>query len=433
MSEKRRFKEFVKAIFPSAHSIYRAWAHRFYWWKRRHIVRETRDNYAKVIKEVQVRHSEGRKIKVLFLFPESSKWKCQSLYDALKASPDFDPLVALTCMDIDVLVSRDERAKRYRDRQSFCEERGLNYVEAYSVAEDRTLGLEIFKPDIVFYPMPWNITECQRPEVVSHFALTCYIPYYIVCHEAAYMDACMPVHIYGYRYFTTSETWCEFFRKNTLGIPRAGELIGLGHPMLDCYADAAKEFDRSDLVIYAPHFSILDVNERYSTFLENGKTILDYAKRHPDISWCFKPHPSLRYTLEKEAGWSREEINVYYGEWEKIGLVCYTGDYPELFKHSRAMITDCSSFLMEYSAVNRPLIHLIRKDSLYQVARPCNRLFNSFYKVCDNKELEQTLKNIIEDYKDPHAAEREVAIKELNLWHVRCADNIVKYLKELVA
>ena len=59
--------------------------------------------------------------------------------------------------------------------------------------------------------------------------------------------------------------------------------------------------------------------------------------------------------------------------------------------------------------------------------------FDSFYKVRNIDELKQVLKDVVEDFKDPHAAAREAAIKDLNLWHVQCADNIARCFLEMVA
>lgn len=365
----------------------------------------------------------------MFLMGTTSKWKCQTLYKALEASGDFEPFVALSRMDIEAEMSHDEFLGRLEEKRAFCRQNGLTFVEAYSIEANKPLELSAFSPDIVFYPVPWSIPENQSPQLVSNFALTCYVPYYVVCHDGAEMDSQQELHTLVFIYFTSNRYWSDFFNRKRYGWPIAGTFVGVGHPMLDCYAEAEKQFSRNDYVIYAPHFSILDIAERYSTFLENGWFILEYAKTHPDIKWCFKPHPTLSFALAKYAGWTQEQIEAYYAEWRKVGKVCLSGDYPALFLQSRALITDCSSFLMEYSAVNRPLIHLTRRDSIYKVAKPCRRLFGTFYKAGNRKELERALKVVLEDGEDPQADEREVAIRELNLWHVRCANTILNYLR----
>ena len=433
MFSKCSINKVLDVCAPSIHATYTKLKNFYHWWQNRSLIQKTKEKYGETLSQVRRKYAAGRPIRVMFLLFESSKWKCQALYDALEASPDFEPFVALTRMDVgrDFVSALEEFAPRITQSREFCVKRGVRFVEAYSLSEAKPLDLAVFHPDIVFYPSPWNMPQCQMPDKMACSALTCYIPYYVVCHDAAIVDAQRPLHFLVYRYFTTNDSWCGFFLSKSHGFPYAGEFVGIGHPMLDCFAKASKAFSQGDIVIYAPHCTILG-GLKYSTFLENGDFILEYAKHHPEVQWCFKPHPLLRRNLHKEAQWPEEKINAYYDEWEKIGMVCYTGDYPELFLRSRALITDCSSFLMEYSAVNRPLIHLIRKDTLYRPAQPCERLFDSFYKVHGIDELAKTLKSVIEDFQDPHAAAREAAIKDLNLWHVRCADNIVKYLREIL-
>ena len=63
-------------------------------------------------------------------------------------------------------------------------------------------------------------------------------------------------------------------------------------------------------VIYAPHWSIDDNRTNYATFEWNGKYILEYAKKHPEIKWIFKPHPSLKLRLETQKIMTNEEIEI---------------------------------------------------------------------------------------------------------------------------
>jgi hypothetical protein len=402
---------------------YRYWTE---WWSERHSIQETRKNYRDVLQRLKKRRD--RPLKVLFLFTESSKWKYQSLFDAMAASKVFLPMVAFTKADVDASLGDVEFAKRLELSKAFCKSRGMRYVEAYSVERGEAEDLSKFSPDLVFYPLPWYLPERHTPKMVSKFALTFYVPYYLVCHAAARQDSQTALHRYIFGYFVQNQYWTKYFTSRRFGFPIAGHLIGLGHPALDSYADVDSGFARNDTIIYAPHWSICGLGERYSTFLETGKEILDYAQSHSELKWCFKPHPTLRSVLKEYAHWSDSEINAYWSEWEKIGEVCTDGSYPALFKRSRAMITDCSSFLVEYSAVDRPLIHLISPDSVYEAAKPCRKLFDSFYKVHDVGQLRKTLSLVIEDFRDPKATLRREAICELNLWHSHCADTIAQYL-----
>ena len=432
MNIPEEFKSSVRKMFPNLYAFYVQFRHHQKWWKYRGLIRNTKENYKAAVERVSSKISHGQKVRVLFLISECSKWKCQSLYDQFSRSAEFEPIVVFTRTDMQDGTPKEYLVDRFEQLRSFFGKRGVRYVEAYSIDEDKAIDLTMFNPDIVFYSTYWLIPECQQPQEVSKYAITCYVPYFLVCHDAAQIDAQRLAHLLVYRYFATDKTWIDYFRRKSWGLPYAGEFIGLGHPMLDVFAEAKREFGRDDLVIYAPHFSILNYGEQYSTFMETGRFILDYAKLHPEINWCFKPHPHLRRILVSVAKWSKEDVDAYYGEWETIGSACYDADYPSLFMRSRALITDCSSFLMEYSAVNRPLIRLVRNDSKYKTAKPCQRLFDSFYNVWNLDELRGTLKLILEDFSDPHVREREAAVSALNLWHVRCAEKIVSYMREIL-
>lgn len=430
MPISEKYKAAVRKGFPNLYSFYVHLMHHLRWWKCRDLIRETKDNYKYVLQRVSNKFSKDEPIRVLFLISECSKWKCQSLYDQFSGSDEFEPIVVFTRTDMQDGSPKEYLIDRFEQLRSFFGKRGVRYVEAYDIEEDKAIDLAVYNPDIVFYSTYWLIPECQQPQFVSKYALTCFVPYFLPCHDAAQLDAQRLVHLLVFRYFAIDKTWIDYFKKKSWGCPYAGEFVGLGHPMLDMFAQAQRDFYRNDLVIYAPHFSILNYGEQYSTFAETGRIILDYAKLHPEISWCFKPHPHLRRILVDVAKWTKAEVDAYYADWEKIGIACYDADYPSLFMRSRALITDCSSFLMEYSAVNRPLIHLVRSDTKYGVAKPCMVLFDSFYTVSNLKELGDALKLVVEDFNDPKVQERESAVNTLNLWHVKCSEKILSYLKK---
>lgn len=71
-------------------------------------------------------------------------------------------------------------------------------------------------------------------------------------------------------------------------------------------------------IIYAPHHSFTD-GMHFATFLENGKFILELAKKYKNkTTWLFKPHPKLEYALIKENLMTEDEVRQYYKEWEKL-------------------------------------------------------------------------------------------------------------------
>jgi hypothetical protein len=382
----------------------------------------------------------GTKIKVLFIVSEIAKWKEQSLYEAMARSEDFDPVVAISAyngqsegqvpndMLEDVLLA----AERFFDRM------GDRHVRAVKIAEGRRVfsDLSEFNPDIVYYTEPWMERENhQTPEWVSRFALTCYSPYYVPNYSSL-KEACkLPLHRFLWNYYCMSESEAKYFAdayRPFKNFRTTTSFAGVGHPALD-YFHLHKKCTGSKIVIFAPHCTIAGGTptwiHHYGTFRWSGDFILEYAKSNPEIKWVFKPHPQLRYGIKRAGLMSDEEIDAYYSEWRRIGTVCEDSDYQELFLDSFAMITDCGSFLSEYGATERPIIHLISSDNKYKPLSSLTGLYDTYYKVHNTNELITTLKMVIERREDPMRERRVEALKSTGMIGVNASEEIIRHLR----
>ena len=123
-----------------------------------------------------------------------------------------------------------------------------------------------------------------------------------------------------------------------------------------------------------------------------------------------------------------EEIENYWNEWKNIGLVYEGGDYMDLFANSKAMISDCGSFLTEYLLTNKPLIRLVSKN-----ACPYNpsakKVVSAYYSASNLEELYKLLDKVILKNEDTMQDKREEIIKELHLNSNNAALNILNDLK----
>ena len=97
-----------------------------------------------------------------------------------------------------------------------------------------------------------------------------------------------------------------------------------------------------------------------STFKDNYKKFLEFAKEHEEYSFVLKPHPALRNACLN----SGIDYDGFIREWNNLpnASVYDKGNYFDLFKSSDVMITDCSSFLAEYFPSENPIIFLNRPD-----------------------------------------------------------------------
>ena len=382
--------------------------------------------YRKRLQEVRAAYLE-RPVRVLFSVNCLAKWKMQTLLDKMKGDKRFEPVVAITIMDAEnglpVECKKDVLASLGR----FFKSQNVPVVCAYDCEKNAAVPFQDFHPDIVFYQQPWGIAKCQQPQSVARYALTCYVPYFVVNYGGFDFDCELLFHRVLWRHFILNELWAKAFMDDQRWYGRAGKVIATGHPMLDLFNARKGDASEKRYVIYAPHWSC-NTGEHFSTFLENGRLMLEFAKSHSELNWVFKPHPTLRRTLVELCSWSAAAVDEYYSEWERIGIVCLDGNYVDLFRDSKAMITDCASFLIEYACTGNPIIHLISSNARYRPHPISERLFASYYQVNNWDEFRTALEEVVVRSNDYKRDERLANVKEMKLCDTCAAQNIVDYL-----
>ena len=158
---------------------------------------------------------------------------------------------------------------------------------------------------------------------------------------------------------------------------------------------------------------------------------MNFAKQHPEIKWAFKPHPTLKVIL-RSIGWPEKMVENYYSEWEKIAKCCYDASYIDLFNESRALITDCASFLIEYFCTGKPIIHLLPLNSRIRPARPSAEIFNTFYQVRKQRDLKKYLDDVILKGNDRNLNERLELLQKSGLKDSNAAKNIIDDLTKSI-
>ena len=382
-----------------------------------------------------------RKIRVGFLVSEIAKWKGQTLYDYLATSADFDPIIYVFPSHRELMEELPSLNSILTSKTDYFKNSGMAVENIWDSEVSQQVLARQIDSDIVFYQQTWDIPPAPYLKAIAPKALTFYFPYYLVNNSIPQLEIGMYLHHYVYRYILLNEEQVNLYKPLVSSFHYAGKMIGLGHPCIDVFYLNRGYKATKNYVIYAPHFSFKgnrrQDNELFyysSTFLEQGRLILDYAKRHPEINWVFKPHPRLKMELFDQNVWQKEEIDEYYREWERIGIACYDSHYADLFLESKAMITDCSSFLTEYSCTGKPIIRLIPDEG--RTLPPPNpilvQLYDSYYKVYNNTELLNVLDVVVIQEKDPRKEERLKCIREVHLADHYAAKSITEYLRLLL-
>ena len=393
-----------------------------------------RRRYWLSVQRIRAKAANG-KIRVLFLNSETSKWKCQSVYRKMEESGLFEPIVGITALGEQSSCTDSQLDNVFAKSELFFDALGDRHVRTVDLHPRRYKDLVEFAPDVVFFPEPWATLPPQTTEHVSQFALTCYVPYFVFVQSNPEKHCNLEMHRTLSRYFVLNEDITKAYAKKHSWLRQSFDFVITGHPALDGISgpDLA---NGNGYVIYAPHHSVWTepkgLSIPISTFLSTGDVVLDYAKNHPEIKWAFKPHPRLRKTLADDHFWPKERIDAYYQNWETLGMVCYDGSYPGLFKQSRAMITDCDSFLAEYGATGKPIIHLMRKDMRPHYHPYIADLLECYYQVFSVEDMLGTFEQVLEQRNDPKKDVRIAALRKAGLYGVDAAQNIVDYLRKLL-
>jgi len=374
-----------------------------------------RRNYSRKIK--QLRRAQ-RIIDVAFFVDENQKW-AGALYKKFAADPKFRPRVFIT----------SDGHNRSGDNLKFFKDRDYDVVDASNGDLGGGLRDNI---DVVFYQQPWySLDGPLHPANMSSRAVCLYFPYATTTtiENDGIWTQCVGWWKSLYKHFVFNNALHEQFARRGVG-----NTIPVGHPKMDAYGAPIKKSpwkSEKIRIIYAPHHSFLEKHlVNFGTFRWNGKQILDLAKKTAGTTeWIFKPHPRFKIGILEAEIMTEREIDAYYDAWEKIGQICDTGDYFDMFRASNMMITDCDSFLVEYLPTNRPVIHLIPKDDAgwSELSRQASK---HYYKARNMEQFMEYFDMLTKRGEDPM---KELRAKDCADWSFNASEKIYNYVKEMVS
>lgn len=327
------------------------------------------------------------KIKVAFLCNLSATWSCDKLYNILLNSEKFDPYIIVHHFYNGTPKTIEEAVN---EAYNFFENKGYKVLKDKD--ENGFLDLQsLGNPEVIFHLSPYNDAFPKTLNIVNFplNTININIPYGIYVADLAETQ---------YQINSFSMFWkifdLPFYCKTAHKYTRLGDFnrVGSGYCKLDSLYECGNEStakywkgsgDRPVRIIYAPHHSMKEKEQKFSTFDKNYKKIYELAKNLSDsTSWVIKPHPLLKKaSIEAGVFKTEDEFDEYLRAWENLSNanVVLGGDYFELFKSSDCMILDSDSFLAEYLYVNKPMLLLTRETQKFsELGKP---LVSTLYKA----------------------------------------------------
>ena len=327
------------------------------------------------------------KIKVGFVLYDSSMWSGDDLYNLFAQDKRFETTV--------FLCQRTEGLKNDIIRNVFLKDIALFKSHGLNLVAVENLDEPVPEQDVLIFLTPYF------ERVADNFSLL-NLPARTLITHVIYSFA-VSVRTKGYYNLPIFHTAWKVFFPSTINLKMYGEMnnVGMprglysGYPRIDVFfkKDADFHFDwkmaRPDAkkIIWAPHHSINEIT-KWATFQWNYKFMYEFAKSHPEISWVVKPHPNLAFrAIDHKIFPSVEAFENYLQKWNDLpNAQVYTGAYYQaIFATSDGMIHDCGSFTAEYQYVDKPMIYLTRKGTVFNELG--TEIFKASYLV-DGKDFD---------------------------------------------
>lgn len=365
-----------------------------------------------------------KQITVLFIIGEASTWKTEALYKKMLIHPRFNPILGVT-ESLQVYGSKDILIEYLRKR-------GYSFIDL----DNPHQSIDKINPDIKIYYKPYELNYRHGLYFDYHIkSLVCQINYGLSASGGAVAFK-HPIKEYAWREFVENASVINDI--GLVGKPIINKVV-TGLPMQDILSLPKDNFNdswikdgRKKRIIYAPHHSFKGCNGafiEYATFLEFGEFVLLMAKKYASqVQWIFKPHPSLRIKLAEI--WGKERTDEYYLEWERLpNAQVELGEYMGIFKHSDAMIHDCSSFLIEYQYTNNPVLFL---ETEHRTAEQMHlsefgyEAYKAHYHALTKADIEHFICDVIDGHDSMAKVREDYYNKYLRLPNGKTAcDNII--------
>lgn len=382
------------------------------------------------------------KLKVVFLTQETFGWPSfQTVYDAFIHSND---------AIVDLVYIPFEHVNNDKNKDWFLEYEKLGL----QIKRYETYPLALESPDIAFFVKPYDgIPKSFYIDAIDQVVpRNVYIPYFVNWMSPVNIDYLikyhfqLPLQYKAWRIFDAPLYTKELHKK--YGFRNGDNVISFGHPRFDLslfleefrrnITDSWKEkIQNKKVILWNTHVIMSQKNSSnsdWSTFEEIGMKLLNifHKDEFKDAVLLWRPHPSFfagllnsgRYT-EKDV----EEIIAFVDTSPNI-ILDRSIDYRNAFSISDGLISDASSFLVEYLICNKPILYTHKKNAAPIVN---SSLLPAFSEGDTWKSIIEFIKMVVKE-KDHLRNERENVINTLGLRTEGCVgENIKNYcIKELI-
>jgi hypothetical protein len=348
-----------------------------------------------------------RPVRVAFFVQAAAEnWNSTaSVWRAFAADPRCDTKLVLL-----PFVHPDYPAGRTIATQFIAENVPFVRCEHYDVRRER--------PDVVFFQNPYDHTRPAPFHVANVLPLVrriAYVPYGLEIGGGSnnlMLQFQKPLQQNAWRVFVRSERAKRLY---ALHCPAGNaHCVVTGHPKLDAVLATRPEDVDPELrawaegkrvVLWNPHFSVCRDNNLWSTFMRWKDVLLRFFDERRDLALLARPHPMLFKHALNERMMTSDEIAAFRARFASSPNMRLDerSDYRHAFSVSSAMLSDGSSFLLEYPATGKPLLYLVNPGGVG--LNEDGEVTDSYYRAESESELVEFL-NLVARGEDPQREAR---------------------------
>ena len=360
----------------------------------RHLLQENVDLeiISQICSDIALREKYASlKCRVVFFAQEMFVWPCvERLYHAAVSDARFDAKVVYVPFFHQNATCEDTNLQAYL-RMGIPV---INYAD-YDLSEDN--------PEIAVFVKPYNnipLQFCIR-EVEKIVRRTIYVPYGLEMTKDL-------IH-YAFQEYTHYRVWRHLAYGGIvkeLGAQhgyRNGENIAVwGHPRIDNYRDEycypippqwQKKIAGRKVILWCPHHTIKPGSECVSTWLDYYQDIFRLFEERKDMVLLWRPHPLLFGAIVNNGYMTKEKLDAFVAQ--KSGcdniILDQTDDYRAAFAVSDGIITDGTTFSLEYLLTDKPLMLTAHKlDQFFN----CAELEKAVYWAKSARDIEEFLEHM---------------------------------------
>ena len=311
--------------------------------------------------------SPGGRRRVMFVVQHGPFWPSTApVYRAFAADSSWEVTVVALPYN-HPYYTRDEERNAVFD---FLKKEGIPHLHWSEVR------LQPGCADVVFVQNPYDVSRPEgwcTHEIIRSVPRIAYIPYALEIGgglENATMQVNLTTQQLAWAVFARSTRHRATFAK----LCEAGDahVTVTGHPKMDNLRHLASVHDEElerfvagrRMVFWNPQFDVRRdgsaFGKGYSTFLRWQEFLPAEFARRQDLAFVIRPHPLFFATLEQREILTAEQIAGFLERCAAAGniLIDRRPSYLPVFAYASALLTDASSFVLEYAGTGRPLLYL---------------------------------------------------------------------------